>query len=138
MKATLLKDMKWWLTMAKSNKDVERVKSLIARNVKDIVANEITNENVGFMTITDVEVSSDHSYCKIYVSFLNNAKKSVETLNRAKGYVRSALAKRVSLRRVPEISFVLDDTYFKQQKLEEVLKKEESDLEKLQKLEEKL
>jgi len=124
--------------MAKSNKDVERVKSLIARNVKDIVANEITNENVGFMTITDVEVSSDHSYCKIYVSFLNNAKKSVETLNRAKGYVRSALAKRVSLRRVPEISFVLDDTYFKQQKLEEVLKKEESDLEKLQKLEEKL
>lgn len=124
--------------MAKSNKDVERVKSLIARNVKDIVANEITNENVGFMTITDVEVSSDHSYCKIYVSFLNNAKKSVETLNRAKGYVRSALAKRVSLRRVPEISFVLDDTYFKQQKLEEVLKKEESDLEKLQKLDEKL
>ena len=90
------------------------------------------------MTITDVEVSSDHSYCKIYVSFLNNAKKSVETLNRAKGYVRSALAKRVSLRRVPEISFLLDDTYFKQQKLEEVLKKEESDLEKLQKLEEKL
>lgn len=121
--------------MAKSNKDVERVKSLIARNVKEIVSSEMTNENIGFMTITDVEVSSDHSYCKIYVSFLNNAKKSIETLNRAKGYVRTRLSKKVALRRVPEISFVLDDSYYQEQKLEKVLEKEETDLEKLKKLE---
>ncbi len=111
-----------------SSKDVQKIQALIARNVKDIVSYEIKNENIGFMTITDVEVSSDHSYCKIYVSFLNNAKSSLETLNRAKGYVRSRLAKKVNLRRVPEISFVLDDTFEKQQRLESLIKKEEDEL----------
>lgn len=120
--------------MASDNrKDVEKIKALIARHVKDIVAYEIKNENIGFMTITDVEVSSDHSYCKIYVSFLNNATKSLETLNRAKGYVRSSLAKKVNLRRVPQIEFVLDDSFEKQQRLENLLKKEGEELDSIKK-----
>ena len=124
--------------MPKNTKDVEKIKSLIARNVKDIVSQEITNENLGFMTITNVEVSSDHSYCKIYVSFLNNAKHSLETLNRAKGYVRSALAKRVNFRRVPEISFVLDDTFEKQARFEALLNKDKKEIESIHELEEKI
>jgi len=119
--------------MAKSNKDVERIKSLIARNVKDIVSYEIKNENIGFMTVTDVFVSSDHSYCKIYVSFLNNAKNSIETLNRARGFVRSSLAKKVNMRRVPEITFVLDDSFEKQKHLEELISKESAEIEKFKK-----
>lgn len=124
--------------MPKNTKDVEKIKSLIARNVKDIVSQQITNENLGFMTITNVEVSSDHSYCKIYVSFLNNAKHSLETLNRAKGYVRSALAKRVNFRRVPEISFVLDDTFEKQARFEALLNKDKKEIESIHELEKKL
>ncbi len=114
-----------------SSKDIQKIQALIARNVKDIVSYEIKNENIGFMTITDVEVSSDHSYCKIFVSFLNNAKNSLETLNRAKGFVRSRLAKKVNLRRVPEISFVLDDTYERQQRLENLIKKDEEELKEM-------
>ena len=88
------------------------------------------------MTITDVEVSSDHSYCKIYVSFLNNAKNSIETLNRARGFVRSSLAKKLNFRRVPEIMFVLDDSYEKQARLESLLNKDKEEIETLNKKEE--
>ncbi len=119
--------------MPKSNKDIEKTKSLVARAVRDIVSYEIKNENVGFMTITDVEVSSDHSYCKIYVSFLNNAKNSIETLNRARGFVRSSLAKKLNFRRVPEIMFVLDDSYEKQARLESLLNKEKEEIDTLNK-----
>lgn len=122
--------------MPKSNKDIEKTKSLIARAVRDIVSYEIKNENVGFMTITDVEVSSDHSYCKIYVSFLNDAKNSIETLNRARGFVRSSLAKKLNFRRVPEIMFVLDDSYEKQARLESLLNKEKEEIDTLNKKEE--
>lgn len=122
--------------MPKSNKDIEKTKSLIARAVRDIISYEIKNENVGFMTITDVEVSSDHSYCKIYVSFLNNAKNSIETLNRARGFVRSSLAKKLNFRRVPEIMFVLDDSYEKQARLESLLNKEKEEIDTLNKKEE--
>lgn len=124
--------------MPKNTKDIEKIKSLIARNVKDIVTQEIQNEHIGFMTITDVEVSSDHSYCKIFVSFLNNAKNSLETLNRAKGYVRSALAKRVHFRRVPEITFVLDDSFEKQARFEELLAKDKKEIESIEEIEKKL
>ena len=117
--------------MAKTNRDLNKLKSLISKTVKDIVQNEITNENIGFMTITDVEVSSDHSYCKIFVSFINNKKNSLEILNRAKGYVRSSLAKKINLRRVPEISFVLDDSFDRQERLEKLLKKEDEDISSL-------
>ena len=122
--------------MPKSNKDIEKTKSLVARAVRDIVSYEIKNENIGFMTITDVEVSSDHSYCKIYVSFLNNAKNSIETLNRARGFVRSSLAKKLNFRRVPEIMFVLDDSYEKQARLESLLNKEKEEIDTLNKKEE--
>ena len=121
-----------------SSKDIQKIQALIARNVKDIVSYEIKNENIGFMTITDVEVSSDHSYCKIFVSFLNNTKNSLETLNRAKGYVRSALAKRVNFRRVPEISFVLDDSFEKQARFEELLAKDKKEIESIEEIEKKL
>ena len=119
--------------MPKSNKDIQKVQSLIARSVTEIVSNNIKNEKVGFMTVTRVEVSSDHSYCKIFVSFLNNAKNSMEILNRAKGFVRSELAHQLSLRRVPEIAFELDDTFYKQERLEKLLNKEAEDIEKIKK-----
>ena len=122
--------------MHKTNKDIQKVQALIARNVKDIVSTEIRNENLGFMTITEVEVSSDHSYCKIYVSFLNNAKNSLDTLNRAKGFVRSRLAQKVNLRRVPQITFVLDDTFQKQQRLESIIQKGGEEIEEMKKDEE--
>ena len=124
--------------MPKNTKDIEKIKSLIARNVVDIVSQDIKNEHIGFMTITKVEVSSDHSYCKIFVSFLNNAQHSLETLNRAKGFVRSSLAKRVHFRRVPEISFVLDDSYFKQERFEELLAKDKKEITSIEELEKKL
>ena len=103
-----------------------RLKAIISKNIKDICEFELTNEKIGFFTITDVVVSSDHNYAKVYVSFLQNAKEGIERLNRTKGYVRSPLAKKIDTRRVPEITFVLDDSFEKQKHLEEVLKEAEA------------
>ena len=99
-----------------------RLKAIISRSIKEICEFELTNEKIGFFTITDVVVSDDHSYAKVYVSFLINPKEGIERLNRAKGYVRSSLAKKIDTRRVPEITFVLDDSYEKQKHFEELLK----------------
>lgn len=99
-----------------------RLKAIISKNIKEICEYELTNEKIGFFTITDVVVSDDHSYAKVYVSFLTNQKEGIDRLNRAKGYVRTSLAKKIDTRRVPEITFVLDDSYEKQKHFEEVLK----------------
>ena len=51
---------------------------------------------------------------------------------------RDSLAKRVHFRRVPEISFVLDDSYFKQEKFEELLAKDKKEITSIEELEKKL
>lgn len=111
----------------------ERLAAEISKDLKEIVQFELGNESIGFMTITNVVVSSDHSYAKVFVSFFNNPEKNLQKLNNAKGYVRSKLAKKLKTRRVPEISFVLDDSFFKQESLENALKKEGEELESLKK-----
>lgn len=113
-----------------ANKE-ERIKSIVAKNIREILQYEIKNETIGFMTVSDVIVSSDFSYVKVLVSFFNEPNKNFEKLNKLKGYVRSSLAKKVSLRRAPEVVFVLDDGYFKEAKIEKVLKKEEEELKKI-------
>ena len=103
----------------------ERLVSDIKKDLIEIVSQDLRNPHVGFVTITDVEVSNDLSFAKIYVSFLNENEEheSLHALNRSKGFVRSELARKLSTRRVPEISFVLDEGYKKEKRIEELLKK---------------
>lgn len=115
------------------NNNNERIIADISKAIREIVQYEIKNETIGFLTITDVKVSSDRSYAKVYVSFFNNGEKNIEKLNKLKGYVRSSLSKKIHTRRVPEISFVLDDSFFKAEKVEQAILKDEEDIENMKK-----
>ena len=110
-----------------------RIQSIISKNVTEIIQFELKNPRIGFCTVSEVWVSSDFSYARVYVSFLGAKypKQNLEELNKAKGYVRSSLAKKLDIRKTPEISFYLDESYEKANRLDEVLKKEKEDLEKL-------
>ena len=107
---------------------VERIKANIAKNIREIVQFELNSEKIDFLTITNIEVSSDYSYAKVYVSFFTNPSKNLESLNKVKGFVRSSLAKRLKLRRVPEISFVLDNSFNEEKHLNELLQNESNEL----------
>ena len=116
--------------MANSTK---RVQALIAKNIREIISFELNSEKIDFLTISEFDVSSDHSYAKVYVSFFTNPHQNLENLNKLKGFVRSALAKRVKLRRVPEIEFVLDDGFLREERMEKLLNKEKTELEEMKK-----
>lgn len=113
--------------------NVSRLKANIDKNIREIVQYELHSEKIDFLTITHIDVSDDHSYAKVYVTFFTNPTKNVENLNKLKGFVRSALAKRIKLRRVPEITFVLDDTYEKEKELENLLNEDKEQLESMKK-----
>ncbi len=89
----------------------ERLAEIIKQEVSDMLRNELKDPRIGFVTITEVEVSSDLRHAKIFFSVLGpeeEAKASLEALNRARGYVRSELGRRIRLRYTPEIYFTLD------------------------------
>ena len=113
----------------------QRIQSIIGKNISEIIQFELKNPRIGFCTVSEVWVSSDFSYARVYVTFLGAkySKQNLEELNKTRGYVRSSLAKKIDIRKTPEITFYLDETYEKMNHLDEVLKKESEQLQKMKK-----
>jgi ribosome-binding factor A len=96
-----------------NNRRVERVASLIKREVSLMLLHGIKDDRVGtgMVSITDVDVSGDLQHAKIFVSIYGTDEAKAATmagLASATGYVRSALGSRVRLRRTPEVIFLED------------------------------
>lgn len=100
----------------------EKMNNIIQRELSAILQTEVKDPSIGFCTITGVETTSDLSIAKVYVSFLNkNRKKSMEALERSKGFIRSLLAKRLTIRKCPELHFVLDNSLEYGNKIESII-----------------
>lgn len=111
----------------------ERMKALIARDIASIVHDELKKASIGLVSVNEVVVSSDLSYAKVYVSFIpeDHPKTRLAELKKTEGFVRSALARKLSIYKVPEIHFLLDETAIRSRRIEAALAKEEEDLSKL-------
>lgn len=88
---------------------------VLRRDLKDIA--------LGFVSISDVEVSPDLRVGRVFVSGLKpeDSVAAVKTLNDARAKVRFHLGQRVRLRHTPELEFRVDDTSSKAGRIEELL-----------------
>jgi len=89
-----------------------------------LLQGEIKDPKIGFVTITRVKLSLDMKHARIYFSVMGDEKTIRQTghaLNRARGYIRRTLAKKVQLKYVPEISFEVDDSLEYSMRIEELL-----------------
>lgn len=108
-----------------SSTKLERIESQIRREVSNILQNEVKNSKFGFVTVTDVEVTSDYSFATIYVSFLNTKEVTgidrLEEINRVKGFVRTQLSRKLSIRKTPDLIFKLDDSIEQGNRIDEII-----------------
>lgn len=100
----------------------ERINSNLQREISYIIANEVKNPNVKFVTITAVDVTSDLSYAKVYFTTLEDANETLKALKSAKGFIRKTLADRVELRHIPELEFIYDESIEYGKRIEEKIK----------------
>ncbi|CAM4506769.1 MAG: Ribosome-binding factor A [Legionella sp.] len=98
--------------MAQNFKRTDRVAEMIQRKLAQIIPLEVKDPRLnGIVTISAVKVAADLAHAKVYFTVLNNDKKLVETiLNAAASYLRSALARSITLRTVPQLHFVYDES----------------------------
>lgn len=102
---------------------VDRINTQIQREISLILQNEVRDRDLKMCTITAVETTNDLSIAKIYVTFLNsNSKKGLDALQRSNGYIRNLLAKKLKIRKCPELHFVLDTSLEYGNKIESILK----------------
>lgn len=105
----------------------ERVAEMIKRETADILENQVRDPRVsGMVSVTDVEVTQDLSFARIYVSVLPQGASVADVLRAlqsAAPFVRRQLASRLDLREMPEIRFEHDDSLERGARVDELLRK---------------
>lgn len=109
----------------------ERMENIIRKEISQIIQFKVKDPKIGFVTVSDVRVTNDYSYAKVYVSFLGKEERKeagMLALNKSKGFIRSELSKILTTYKVPTLIFEHDNTLQKGNRIEEILqtiKKEE-------------
>ena len=105
----------------------ERVGQMMRREIADILEHRLRDPRLGSMlSITDVEVTQDLSFARVYVSTLqagDERERLLEALKAAAGFVRHELRPRLGLREVPEVRFLFDDSIERGARVDEILRK---------------
>jgi ribosome-binding factor A len=102
-----------------------RVADQIKREISEIVLLILKEPKLGFITITDVELTDDLRYAKVFYSVLgdeNERKESQKGLERAKGFIQREIGKRIRLKHIPQIIFRYDHTTERAARIEQLLK----------------
>ncbi|MCE5313284.1 MAG: 30S ribosome-binding factor RbfA [Nitrospiraceae bacterium] len=102
----------------------QRLNILIKEEMADIIMRRVKDPRLGFVTVTDVEMSEDLKLAKVYVSVFREEERdmTLEILNSAKGLIRSELAKRVRVKFIPALDFRIDKSVEHGDKIDRLLK----------------
>jgi ribosome-binding factor A len=102
----------------------ERVGEAIRDELSELIARQVRDPGVGFITLTHVKVSPDLQLARVYYTSMGDEKARRETdraLTRATPFLRRQIAQRLRLRRAPELQFFYDESIAHQDRIEQIL-----------------
>lgn len=119
----------------------ERLEKIIEREIGQMILFDVKDERIRYATITNVNLTGDLSLATVYFTVFGTPDQidnSSKALFEAKGFIRSLLSKRLTVRKVPDLIFKYDNSYAEGLKIEKILSEieyktnsdEEIDLEK--------
>lgn len=94
-------------------KRADRVSDLLKEEIAGMLLREIKDPRIGFVTITDVEVTDDLRSARVFFSIIGSNSELEETtrgLNSASGFIKKKLGKRLKMRYIPDIIFKFDSS----------------------------
>ncbi|MCG6552487.1 MAG: 30S ribosome-binding factor RbfA [Candidatus Magnetominusculus sp. LBB02] len=88
----------------------QRVGDIMRQEISEIILTRVKDPRLGFITVTDVELSDDLKTGRVYISVLKKDElaRTLKILNAAAGFIRHEAAKNVKLRQIPNIVFSED------------------------------
>ena len=93
---------------------IQRVSSLMRQEISQLLQRQVKDPRLGnFVAVTEVSLSPDLRYARVFVSCMGSEEEKQAMLSglvAASGFLRNRLAKRLRLRRIPELSFHWDDS----------------------------
>lgn len=106
----------------------DRVADLLQKEVADLIFRRVKDPRVANITVTGVDVSPDLKYARVFFCVMTgvaDAKAKEEAssgLDKAKGFIRQELGKRLRLRFIPQLDFHYDTSFEYGDRIERILK----------------
>ncbi|MBM4157540.1 MAG: 30S ribosome-binding factor RbfA [Ignavibacteria bacterium] len=103
----------------------EKVAEEIKHKINTAMSKDLTELNLGLVTVSKVVMSGDLKLAKVYLTIIGNkepADKCIDRLNFRKKHIRYLLAKNIKLKYIPELNFYYDDTLEYADKINKLLK----------------
>jgi ribosome-binding factor A len=93
----------------------ERVSDSVQQELATLIRSEVRDPRVGMVNVTEVQISRDLAYGKVFVNFVGDREQeqideAMAALNGAAGYLRKLLGASIQLRIVPKLNFIFDET----------------------------
>ena len=103
---------------------IDRINHSMMREISYILETEVKDQHIKFVTITDVRVTSDLSFAKVYFTVLDDEKRLdiLKALKQASGFIRSKLCEKIDIRHMPELEFIYDESIAYGKKIEDKIK----------------
>lgn len=104
---------------------IDRLNNLFLEEISKILRTEIKDERISFVTITDVKITSDLYHAKVYVTVLNDKERDniIKLLNKASNFIERELSHRIEIRRMPNITFVYDESIEYANNIEKIIER---------------
>ncbi len=104
---------------------LERINSLIQQELSKIIIREVEVPDNSLITITEVETTADLKQAKVWISIFpfQEAKRILRLLNKKINHIQSLLNRKLVMRPLPKIKFVLDISQDRVEKIEKLLNK---------------
>lgn len=102
-----------------------RLESTLQRALSEIFMRDIKDKSIGFITITEVRLTRDLSYLTVFYTILGqDAKKEAakKAIDRSKAFIRTTLAHKVEMRKIPVLIFKYDESLDYGNRIEQGLK----------------
>jgi ribosome-binding factor A len=103
----------------------DRIGDQLRAELSNLLAREVHDPGIGFVTLTHVQVTPDLQHARVYYTSLGQPAERRQTeraLRRAAPFLRRQIAHRLRLRRVPEIHFTFDEGVEAQDRVEQLLR----------------
>ena len=103
---------------------IDRLNNEYVEKISEIIHDEVKDKDIGMVTITDAKVTNDLSFAKIYfTTFDGDREKVLKALNKASGFIRGKLCEKIEIRKMPEITFVYDESIDYGKKIEDIIER---------------
>ena len=102
----------------------ERVGDQIRKELSELIAREVHDPGIGFLTVTQVKMTPDLQNARVYYTIIGDEKARKQTqraLGRATPFLRRQVGNRVRLKTVPTLEFFYDESIERQDRIEKIM-----------------